>query len=157
MMERGVAHMGIGVGYGENKVVDAAKQAIMSPLLDTTIQGAKGVIFNVTGDRTCGLAEIEEAVKLVQSAADPQANMFIGADIDANLEDEVRITVIATGFGTKATSQAKNIREEVEKKVDALPGSPVIEVPDLNAFDEEEPTLPIFLKKSPRRIKMDDN
>ena len=73
MLERGTAHMGMGVGYGENKVVDATKQAIMSPLLDTSIQGAKGIIFNIVGDKTFGLPEIEEAFKLIQEAADPDA------------------------------------------------------------------------------------
>lgn len=107
MMERGVAHMGIGIGYGDNKVVEAAKQAIQSPLLDTSIEGAKGIIFNITGDRTCGLSEIEEAVKLIQSAADSEANIFIGADIDPNLDDEVRITVIATGFGPRKAGADK--------------------------------------------------
>ncbi len=155
MMERGIAHMGIGVGYGENKVVDAAKQAIMSPLLDTTIQGAKGIIFNVTGDRTCGLAEIEEAVKLIQGAADPQANIFIGADIDLNLEDEVRITVIATGFGLAKKPQ-KEIIDTIKEKVDKISGGNTIEKPNYEYFDDEEPELPIFLKKSPKRINLDD-
>ena len=66
--------MGIGIGYGENKTIDAAKQAIQSPLLDTTIQGAKGIIFNVTGDKTLGLTDIEEAAKLIEEAADKAEN-----------------------------------------------------------------------------------
>lgn len=163
MMERGVAHMGIGVGYGENKVVDAAKQAILSPLLDTTIQGARGIIFNVTGDRTIGLAEIEEAVKLIQSAADPQANMFIGADIDPNLEDEVRITVIATGFGSvkqEAAAAKKNpsvdARRTFTDKLDSFAGSRTIEERNLDLYEEDEPVLPVFLKKSPKRLRPDD-
>ena len=160
MMERGIAHMGIGTGSGENKVVDAAKQAIMSPLLDTTIQGAKGIIFNVTGDPSCGLAEIEEAVKLIQGAADPQANIFIGADIDQNLEDEVRITVIATGFGTARKPQ-KEIIETIKGKVDKIAeedtnSGNIIEKPSFEYFEDEEPELPIFLKKSPKRLNLDD-
>ena len=98
MMEKGVAHMGIGVGYGDNKTMDAAKQAIQSPLLETSIEGARGILYNVTGDPTMGLLEIEEAANLIRQAADPDANIFFGADTDENLEDEVRITVIATGF-----------------------------------------------------------
>ena len=78
MLERGIAHMGIGVGTGENKLVDAAKQAILSPLLDTNIQGAKGIIFNITVDPTATLNEIEEAAKLIESAADPDANIVMG-------------------------------------------------------------------------------
>ena len=99
MLERGTAHMGMGVGYGENKVVDATKQAIMSPLLDTSIQGAKGIIFNIVGDKTFGLPEIEEAFKLIQEAADPDANVIMGADVNMDMDDEVRVTLIATGFG----------------------------------------------------------
>lgn len=165
MVERGIAHMGIGVGYGEEKVVDAAKQAIMSPLLDTTIQGAKGIIFNVTGDRTCGLAEIEEAVKLIQGAADPQANIFIGADIDPNLEDEVRITVIATGFGAHpATAKKEEIRTSFKEKVDTMAdstgnfdGGKTIQPKGFDIEEDEEPELPVFLKKSPKRIRSTDD
>ena len=157
--------MGIGVGYGEEKVVDAAKQAIMSPLLDTTIQGAKGIIFNVTGDRTCGLAEIEEAVKLIQGAADPQANIFIGADIDPNLEDEVRITVIATGFGAHpATAKKEEIRTSFKEKVDTMAdstgnfdGGKTIQPKGFDIEEDEEPELPVFLKKSPKRIRSTDD
>ena len=98
MTLRGVAHMGIGIGYGENKSVEAAKQAINSPLLDTTIEGARGIIFNVTGDSSIGMYEIQEAAKIIQEGADPDADVFFGVCIDPTLEDEVRITVIATGF-----------------------------------------------------------
>ena len=98
MMERGMAHMGIGVGYGDNKTMDAAKQAIQSPLLETSIEGARGILYNVTGDPTMSLLEIEEAANLIRQAAHPEANIFFGADTDDSLEDEVRITVIATGF-----------------------------------------------------------
>ncbi len=194
MMERGIAHMGIGVGSGESKVLDAAKQAIMSPLLDTSIQGAKGIIFNITGDRTIGLAEIEEAVKLVQSAADPSANIFVGANVDLDLEDEAHITVIATGFGeeyqlddkpvTRTTASilgsatSSNLygnaaakKEEEVKPVqtdvtadwfgDKLSNmnqsqasqqeAPVPQ--DLSFLEDDEPDIPVFLKKTPKRNK----
>lgn len=153
MMERGVAHMGIGVGYGDTKVIDAAKQAIMSPLLDTTIEGARGIIFNVTGDSTIGLGEIAEAMKLVQDVADPQANIFMGADIDPNLEDEARITVIATGFGNAPAVETKNVREDIKNKLKDFPASPSIEMRPFDDIDLEEPDLPVFLKKTPRRMK----
>lgn len=104
MMEKGTAHMGIGIGHGENKTLDAAKQAIQSPMLDTNIEGARGILFNVTGDPTLSLLEVGEAAKLIQEAADPNANIFFGADTDPNLTDEVRITVIATGFGDQVTA-----------------------------------------------------
>jgi cell division protein FtsZ len=112
MMERGVAHMGIGVGYGDNKTMDAAKQAIQSPLLETSIEGARGILYNVTGDPTMSLLEIEEAANLIRQAADPEANIFFGADTDDSLEDEVRITVIATGFGTSVRRPKPPVVEE---------------------------------------------
>lgn len=161
MLEHGTAHMGIGVAYGENKVVDATKQAVLSPLLDTTIQGAKGVIFNIIMDKTCGLSEIEEAVKLVQAAADENANIFIGADIDMNLEDEVRVTVIATGFSSQSKVGAADVRKTVNEKVSgynnaAFNASKTIEDKKFDYLEDEEPELPLFLKKSPKRIQMDD-
>ncbi|MDP2892591.1 MAG: cell division protein FtsZ [Bacillota bacterium] len=98
MKEKGLAHMGIGVGVGEKRALDAARQAISSPLLETTIEGARGVIMNITGGPSLGLMETEEAANLIQSTADPEANIIFGAGIDESLGDEVRITVIATGF-----------------------------------------------------------
>lgn len=116
MMERGAAHMGIGIGYGENKVMDAAKQAMISPLLETNIEGAKGIIFNVTGDSTMALPEIEEAFKMLQTAADPSANIVLGVDMDPNLEDEVHITIIATGFDGKPKREA-TIKDSMGDKI----------------------------------------
>ncbi len=98
MREKGLAHMGIGRASGDNRAVDAAKQAISSPLLETTIEGAKAVLINITGDETLGLMEIEEAASLVSKSVDPNANIIFGAGIDDTMSDMVRITVIATGF-----------------------------------------------------------
>lgn len=98
MHERGLAHMGVGRAGGENRAVEAAKQAIHSPLLETTINGAKGVLLNITGGPSLGLYEINEAAAIVQEAADMEANIIFGAVIDESLKDEIRITVIATGF-----------------------------------------------------------
>lgn len=117
MMERGIAHMGIGVGYGDNKTMDAAKQAIQSPLLDTSIEGARGILYNVTGDPTMGLLEIEEAANLIRQAAHPEANIFFGADTDDSLEDEVRITVIATGFDDEERPKPM-VKEELQQNND---------------------------------------
>ena len=107
MSKRGSAHMGIGIGYGENRTIDAAKLAIQSPLLDTSIEGAKGILLNVTGDATLGLHEVQEAARMIQSVAAPDANIVFGACIDTNLDDEVRITVIATGFDEQKGSEQK--------------------------------------------------
>ena len=98
MESRGLAHMGIGLGKGENRMVDAAKKAIASPMLETTIEGARAVLINITGGPTTSIIDINEAAQLITQAADPEANIIFGADIDESLEDEVRITVIATGF-----------------------------------------------------------
>ncbi len=98
MQSRGMAHMGIGIGKGENRMVEAAKQAISSPLLETSIDGAKAVLINITGGNAIGILEVNEAASLIAQAADPEANIIFGAGIDETFDDEVRITVIATGF-----------------------------------------------------------
>ncbi len=98
MESGGMAHMGIGVGKGETRLLDAAKNAIASPLLETKIDGARAVLINVTGGKDMSIMEINEAANLVMESADSEANIIFGAGIDETLEDEVRITVIATGF-----------------------------------------------------------
>lgn len=171
MMERGIAHMGIGVGYGENKTIDAAKQAIQSPMLDTSIEGAKGILFNVTGDSALSLIDIEEASKLIHQVADPEAKIFIGAEIDPNLEDEVRITVIATGFeGNQKEKSGISIMDILSKQdlepsqapkeesstKRAVPEKPAAK-PEKKSFtleyedDDDSLDIPIFLREKPRR------
>ena len=98
MESGGMAHIGIGLGKGENKLVEAAKNAVASPLLETKIDGARAVLINITGGQDMGIIEINEAANLIQQAADSEANIIFGAGIDSSLKDEVRITVIATGF-----------------------------------------------------------
>ena len=98
MESGGMAHMGIGVGKGETRLVDAANKAISSPLLETKIDGARAVLINVTGGKDMSIMEINEAANLVMESADSEANIIFGAGIDESLNDEVRITVIATGF-----------------------------------------------------------
>ena len=98
MESGGMAHMGIGIGSGENKLVDAAKNAIASPLLETNIDGARAVLINITGGADISIVDINEAANLVMEAADPDANIIFGAGIDETMGDDVRITVIATGF-----------------------------------------------------------
>ena len=98
MIDKGLAHMGVGRGKGDNRAQEAAKQAISSPLLETSIIGATGVLLNITGGADLGLLEINEAAEIVQQAADPDANIIFGAVIDESLKDEISITVIATGF-----------------------------------------------------------
>ncbi|KPL85870.1 cell division protein FtsZ [Herpetosiphon geysericola] len=99
MSQQGTALMAIGHGIGDNRMVDAANMAISSPLLEISIDGAKGVLFNVTGGEDLGLLEVNEAAEIISKAADPDANIIFGARIDPNLPaDEVKITIIATGF-----------------------------------------------------------
>ncbi|MGE4284241.1 MAG: cell division protein FtsZ [Clostridia bacterium] len=98
MKDTGYAHMGIGRAAGENKAEEAARQAIHSPLLETSIEGARRVLLNITGGSDLGLFEVNAAAELVQQSADPDANIIFGAVIDENLKDEILITVIATGF-----------------------------------------------------------
>ena len=98
MLNTGMAHMGTGFASGENKAEDAAKEAIQSPLLETSIEGARGVIINITGGEDLGLQEVNTAAELIQRSVDPEANIIFGTVIDPNMQDEIKITVIATGF-----------------------------------------------------------
>jgi len=98
MTERGSALMGIGVGSGENRAAEAARRAISSPLLETSIDGARGVLLNITGGTNLSLYEVNEAADIVSSAADPDVNMIFGAVINEDLKNELVVTVIATGF-----------------------------------------------------------
>ncbi len=98
MRNQGLAHMGIGRAKGENRVIESVRQAVSSPLLETTIEGAKSVILNVTGGKDLMLGEVNEAAVLVQGIIDSSANIIFGATIDETMTDEVKITVIATGF-----------------------------------------------------------
>ncbi|MFC0214163.1 cell division protein FtsZ [Paenibacillus chartarius] len=104
MTERGSALMGIGIGTGENRAVEAARKAIQSPLLETSIEGARGVLLNITGGLNLSLYEVNEAADIVASASDPDVNMIFGAVIDETLKDEIKVTVIATGFEHRAAS-----------------------------------------------------
>lgn len=98
MTDTGSALMGIGTSSGDNRAVVAAEAAIKSPLLETSIEGARGVLLNITGGTNLGLHEVNSAAEIIANAADPEANIIFGAVIDENFQDEVRVTVIATGF-----------------------------------------------------------
>ena len=108
MKNAGMAHMGVGRAAGKGKAEEAARMAISSPLLETSIEGAKGVLINVTGSTDIGLEEVEQAASLVQQAVHPDALTIFGATFDENLDDEIRVTVIATGFD-KAPSQVAGL------------------------------------------------
>ncbi|CAM3366946.1 cell division protein FtsZ [Nosocomiicoccus ampullae] len=116
MTDKGSALMGIGVSSGENRAVEAAKKAISSPLLETSIVGAQGVLMNITGGENLSLFEAQEAADIVQDAADEDVNMIFGTVINPELEDELVITVIATGFNEKSVSRSPERPVQQERR-----------------------------------------
>ncbi|MDR3263005.1 MAG: cell division protein FtsZ [Clostridiales bacterium] len=127
MKNKGLAHMGIGQGKGENRTLDAVRKAVQSPLLETSIEGATGVILNVTGGLDLSLSEVDEACRLVQDVVDISANIIFGAGIDENLKDEVVITIIATGFQApkEAKGAARSTGTMLQGNRDVRGGAPV--------------------------------
>lgn len=137
MADQGMALMGAGVAAGRDRAMIAAKQAISSPLLeDTSIDGARGILVNITGGDTLGLMEINEAISLIQNAADGEANIIFGAVIDKNLGDEMHITVVATGFDQEADRDAAVAEAYVTEPVHLVAPAPP-ELPPLSGFDDD--------------------
>lgn len=134
MRNQGLAHMGIGKAKGENRIIEAVRQAVSSPLLETTIEGAKSVILNVTGGKDIMLSEINEASVLVQGIIDESANIIFGATIDESMVDEVKITIIATGFSAGGNNFQQ---EEVAIK-------PAINYQDSKIKQKEEDVPPLL-------------
>ncbi len=132
MQDAGSALMGIGVASGENRAPEAAKAAISSPLLEASIEGAQGVLLNISGGSDLGLFEVNEAAEVVANAAHPDANIIFGAVVDPTLEDNVNVTVIATGFEIRRHQEKLEFVGEPE----AVP-----------AFDREDLDIPTFLRK----------
>ena len=143
MENAGPAIMGIGRATGENRAVDAARAAISSPLLEFSIEGAKGVLFNVSGGQDIGMLEISEAAKTITETADPDAKIIFGAVIDDKIKKgEIKITVIATGFGGNHKEYSENQLSFEEKKV-----PPAIEVEKRKKKEKEENNITVY--KSP--------
>ncbi len=146
MLNTGMAHMGIGRAAGENRAEDAAKQAIQSPLLETSIEGARGVIINITGGSELGLHEVNTAAELVQRSVDPEANIIFGAVIDESMGDDISITVIATGFENEMPISTIGISDKVtkawDKKINSIPSSTES---NTNSNDLD---IPSFLRKN---------
>ncbi len=152
MKDAGRAHMGVGRAAGKNKAEEAAKMAIASPLLETSINGAKGVLINVTGSMDIGLEEVETAANLVQEAAHPEANIIFGTTFDESLEDEIRVTLIATGFDEDQSVPFPHQREEEPAPVqqaapDPEPIPPVLEPKSPVSDDDWDILERIFSKK----------
>jgi cell division protein FtsZ len=133
MKDAGQAWMSIGHGSGQKRAVDAAQEALASPLLDVSIDGACGVLFNVTGGETLTLFEVNEAAQVIGKAVDPEANIIFGVTFDPTMDNEIKLTLIATGFnatGGKAIRKDEELRRLVE-----------------GADSEQELDIPTFLRR----------
>ena len=132
MKDAGPAWMSIGRGTGQNRAVDAAKQALASPLLDVSMQGAKGVLFNVSGANLT-LYEVNNAAEVIRQAVDPDANVIFGVVLDANMGNDVRLTLIATGFVTKEAMTSANNEKELARL--------------LKGIEDDELDMPSYLRQ----------
>ena len=159
MSDRGIAHMGVGTGRGENRVIDAVKEAIGSPLLETSIDGAKAILLNIMGGYDLGMLEANEAADLIEKAAARDANIIFGASIKEDLEDEIRITVIATGFDdgeAEAEEQAQaeaeaQARAAAESAANAAQQSAPVQEPERKpaaSTEDDSMIVPDFLRKA---------
>ena len=151
----GAALMAVGVGRGENRAAEAAEKALSSDLLDVTIDGARGILFNVTGGSDLSLFEINQAAELIRETAHPDVNLIFGAVIDDNIGDEVRVTVIATGFGSYRTAKPRNrverpVRKQEERVVSA-------EAPRESVSIEATPTRPTEIRRPKRGSSFQKN
>ena len=148
MYNKGIAHMGIGQASGEDRAIEAAKLAVQSPLLETSIDGAKAVLLNITGGGNLGLFEVNEAADLIRQAVDEDANIIFGAGVDESLGDDLKITVIATGFDEEVedrvmkTQTKLNIdsKEKEEEETEE-------EKDEVEEFDLGDLDIPTFLRK----------
>ena len=156
MKNRGLAHMGIGRGKGENKTLEAVRQAVASPLIETTIEGATGVVLNIKGGSDITLREVTEAANMVKEVIDPSCNLIFGSSIDPEMHDEVEITIIATGFKGKDDEEeekqeepeAENLRQE-EKEED--------EFKSFNPFGYTAPAEEVKLEQNEQTSRVDVN
>ncbi|HWK24252.1 MAG TPA: cell division protein FtsZ [Ureibacillus sp.] len=141
MSDKGSALMGIGIATGENRATEAAKKAISSPLLETSIDGAKGVIMNITGGSNLSLFEVQEAADIVASASDEEVNMIFGSVINENLNDEIIVTVIATGFSDDILTQPQ--RQQNTRTMGTMRGGQTQaqpQAPTRERVQEQQPT-----------------
>ncbi len=139
MTDAGTAMMGIGIGTGENRAASAAEAAISSPLLETRIEGARGVLINITGGPDLSLYEINKACEIIYNNSSPEANIIFGAVINEDMKDEVRVTVIATGFNEEEKVAPKP--KEISNITKVPTARPIVTQP------EDEIDIPAFLRK----------
>ncbi|MHB9112829.1 MAG: cell division protein FtsZ [Thermoleophilia bacterium] len=147
MKEAGSALMGIGVASGENRASESAKAAISSPLLEASVEGATGILLNITGGADLGLFEVNEAAEVISSAADSNCNIIFGAVIDESIKDEVKVTVIATGFDRQPGGRISRTRETtiITKGPSEAPRRDTEDVPDFEV-GEDVLDIPTFLR-----------
>lgn len=148
MADAGSALMGIGTGVGENRAQAAARAAIASPLLEVSIDGARGVLFNILGGPDLTMSEVDEAAKIIASAVDPDANIIFGAMIDDSMHDQLKITVIATGFD-ETKQRLKDLTQkpqEIEQETISQMSSPVTK-PPVEEGEEDVFDIPAFLRQ----------
>lgn len=146
MTNAGSALMGIGTGVGENRAQTAARSAIASPLLEISMDGARGVLFNIIGGQDLTMSEVDEAAKIIASSADPDANIIFGATIDESMHDQIKITVIATGFDQTKQRLKEFVAPSQSPKAEekqTLPGAPETPADDK---DEDLWDIPAFLR-----------
>src|SRR3989344_8519773 len=144
MTEAGSALMGIGRGNGENRAVSAARAAVSSPLLEVSINGATGILFNVIGGNDLTMHEVDEAARIISEAASPDANIIFGATIDEELNDQIKITVIATGFDSELQKQFGRIEKRETKNEETSVTPSEGETKDDNLFGDERFDIPTF-------------
>jgi cell division protein FtsZ len=149
MAEGGAALMAIGHGEGDSKAVQAAEQAIASSLLDVTIDGARGILFNVTGGKDLSLHDVNEAAEIIRKTADPEANIIFGAVIDDSMSDKIRITVIATGFDAATQHRPSRERAMATRAAPAKVAPRAVPVDDFptRVLDNENLDIPAFLRR----------
>jgi len=168
MKDAGLAHMGVGRAAGKNKAEEAAKMAISSPLLETSINGAHGVLINITGSADIGLEEVEQAASLVQAAVHPDANTIFGATFDETMDDEIRVTVIATGFDEKDANADKmptlTAQPAAKPAAPAAPVTPTAPVaptapaaPAAPAAPVAAPSAPVAPAPAPKKPEEEDD
>lgn len=157
MSDAGSALMGIGHGTGDNRAIEAARAAIDSPLLELSIDGAKGILFNITGGPDLGMYEIDEAAKAITEAADPDANIIFGAIIDEAMQGEVKITVIATGFESEQTKSQKKVFVPQETPANEIPASQILRRSDRSFFSSPEPEITMNEPVRSQKNIADDN
>ena len=130
MKDAGPAWMSIGHGSGKNRAVDAAREALASPLLDVSVTGSNGILFNIVGSEDLTLFEVNEAAEVIKQAVDPDANIIFGVGTNSSLEQEVRITLIATGFVTKTGfDESKDEQDELAALLKGIKTEDELDVP----------------------------